>query len=134
MAVTSVGDLFMGGYRSDSALVMRVDPLGHPVWSRTFRSTNAQREIVNQLTITPDGYLIGSGDSYGGSPAMYRSVLYFKFDLDGNAQWIRSSDDPRPAFSFALLPRTTEEYVLVDEVYDLTSPTFADPLSHGVNA
>lgn len=134
MAVTSVGDLFIGGYRGDSALIMRVDPLGHPVWSRTFRSTNAQREIVNQLTITPDGYLIGSGDSYGGSPAMYRSVLYFKFDLDGNAQWIRSSADPRPAFSFALLPRTTEEYVLVDEVYDLTSPTFADPLSHGVNA
>jgi len=134
MVVSPGGEHFVGGYRDDSALVMRIDPNGGVVWAKTFRSGSPYRDLVNQLSITPDGYLIGTADSYGGSPITYRSIICFKFDTEGNPQWIRYSSGSQPFFSLATLPRSTSEYVLVDAPFDQSNDPFTDPMSHGISA
>lgn len=134
MVVSPGGEHFVGGYRDDSALVMRIDPNGGVVWVKTFRSGSPYRDLVNQLSITPDGYLIGTADSYGGSPITYRSIICFKFDTEGNPQWIRYSSSSQPFFSLATLPRSTSEYVLVDAPFDQSNDPFTDPMSHGISA
>lgn len=128
------GGFFIGGYRGDSALIMKVDPLGSVLWARTFRSGSVYSDGIWQLAISPDGHLIGCGASLGGTPYISRDLFYFKFDLDGNPIWIRVSADDRPLRSFALLPKSATEYVLVNVIYDMGSATFPDPITHGVSA
>jgi gliding motility-associated-like protein len=128
------GGSFVGGYKADSALIMKVDPLGTVLWARTFKTNTLYSDVVLQLAITPDHQLIGCGNGYGGSPAITRATFFFKLDLNGNLAWIQTSSDVRPILAYSLLPRSSTEYVLVDEVYDMASPTFADPLSQGVSA
>lgn len=128
------GGFFIGGYRGDSALILKVDPLGSVLWARTFKSGSVYSDGIWQLAISPDGHLIGCGASLGGTPYIARDIFYFKFDLDGNPIWIRVSADDRPLRSFALLPKSASEYVLVNVIYDMGSATFPDPITHGVSA
>lgn len=128
------GNFFLGGYRGDSALVMKVDPSGEPVWAKTFKTTATYKDIVFQLAISPDGFLLGCGGTMTTASNPYRGLFYFKFDAAGNVIWIKHSSDTRSLFCRSILPVSSEEYVLINEIYDLNSSTFSDPIQQGVSA
>ena len=86
------------------------------------------------MAITADNQLIGAGNGEGGAPFITRRIFYFKFDLNGNALWIRSSNDTRPIYTRALLPTSQSEYFLVNDIFDNNSSTKADPINQGVAA
>jgi gliding motility-associated-like protein len=120
------GYFFVGGYRADSALVMKVDGLGQVLWSKCFKPEPLYTDLVQQLAITADGYLIGAGNGVGGSPAITRRCFYFKCDLNGNFQWIRTSNDVRTVYTRGMLPTSNGEYTLVNDIYDTNAPTHPD--------
>src|SRR5262245_56461629 len=90
------GGFYVGGYRGDSALVMKVDPVGEVQWARTLKTAASYAHVVNQLVLAPDGDLLGCGNGVDGSPAVNRSFFYFKLHPDGTVVWMRASDEQRP--------------------------------------
>lgn len=126
------GNIFIGGYKDDSAMVTKMDLNGNILWVRAFKPVPAGDCMVHQLNITPDGYLIGVGNCLA-SNAM-RDVFHFKFDINGNLIWINRINDLRPIFGEAIQAKSTTEYLIVADVYDLASPTAADVIIFRVDA
>lgn len=126
------GNYFIGGYRADSALIMKVDASGGILWAKCFRSQTIHPEVISELAITQDGYLIGVSNSFQSSGNPYR-FSYFKFDLSGNAIWIKSSTGPGEAFCHGIVARSSQEYVLISSIYETSGPLYNDPIQQGVS-
>ena len=78
------GDLYIGGFRGDSALVMLVDANGAPIWERTFMiTTRFDSEQILDILIDSDGNLVMCGTGGGGANAQG-----FAFKFDPNLQTI----------------------------------------------
>jgi gliding motility-associated-like protein len=127
------GNYFVGGYRGDSALVMKVDPSGNIIWARTYQTQNNHVEVVSELSITPDNFLIGCSNSLQSNMGTYH-YSYFKCDLNGNMQWIIGTNDTRPNFCHGILPKSASEYVLITGIYDMSGPPYPDPMQQGISA
>ncbi len=134
IAASPDGNFYLGGYRGDSALVMKVASSGDVIWARTFKASATYKDIVFQLSISPDGYLLGCGGTTTAAANPYRGLFYFKFDAAGNTLWIKHSTDDRPLYCKGILPVSSQQYVLINEIYDLSSATFSDPIQQGVSA
>lgn len=126
------GNMFVGGYKDDSAMVMKMDLSGNIIWIRTMKPAAGGNNHVQQLEISPDGYLVGIGNSLVGG--LWGDVFFFKFDMSGNLQWLNRVNDTRRIFGESIIPRTATEYMVIADVYDLSSPTSADPILIRVNA
>lgn len=127
------GNMLVGGYRADSALVMKLDPVGNILWSRTFKPESAYANVVYHLEITPDGYLIGNGNAIGGSPAIPRVSFYFKMDLFGDLIWTSRSIDTDPVWTSRTLARNSAEYINLTQIY-LFSGTHSDVMTSRTDA
>ena len=129
------GNYFVGGYRGDSALLMKIDPAGNEIWSRSFKPHAASGYLnsIMDLTISPDGYLVGCGNAYGGSPFTCRVGFIFKFDLNGNQLWKTVSTDPKAMRFIRLLPNSLNQYLLIINYWTGVYP-YGDVLSATVDA
>lgn len=129
------GNFFVGGYRGDSALVMKVDPAGNTLWSKTFKphAVSGYINSIVDLVITPDGYLVGCGNAFGGSPATIRVGFMFKFDLNGNLIWKRVSTDIKAMRFIRLLPNQLNQYTLIINYWLGTYP-YGDVFNAQVDA
>jgi len=78
------GTTFSFGKGGGDAWLIRTDPDGKALWSRTFGYSSY--EIAHAVEETPDGGFILSGqiDSYGAFPG---NAFLLKTDEDGNEQW-----------------------------------------------
>ncbi len=74
------GDFFIGGNRADSALIMKVTPLGQVIWARTFKLTNLDEEIYD-LIVDSDGNLVATGFGLNGSDY---DCFAFKYDYQND--------------------------------------------------
>lgn len=131
---SSDGNMFVGGFKDDSALVMKVDMLGNILWSRAFKPAAGYPTVVHQLGISPDGFLVGIGNDYDASVFRYRDGYFFKMDLAGNLIWLNRVSESREVHFESMHLFSTTQYRLFMTVYDVASPTFADPSSLLVDA
>jgi len=125
---SSDGNIIVGGYKADSALVMKLDPLGNIIWSKRFKPS-PNDNIVSYLQITPDNYIIGTGS---GMPT--RDGFYFKMDLNGNLIWMRKVNDSRIVYCRTITPLSTSQYIVLGDIYDVSSATWADVVSARIDA
>ena len=122
---SSDGNVLMGGYRADSALVLKIDPLGNVLWTRTFKPATNYPNVVYHMAITPDGFVIGNGNAIGGSPVVPRQSFFFKMDLSGNLIWTSLSDGADLLWTSRCLAKNASEYLNLSQIYQ-TSGTYND--------
>jgi gliding motility-associated-like protein len=103
------GNMLVGGYKGDSAMVMKVTPNGNILWTRTFAPSSALQNKIWHLNITPDGYLIGTG-GFLISTATPGSGFYFKMDINGNLIWINREAHSVEVFFTKIIPVSALEY------------------------
>ncbi|MBL4703069.1 MAG: hypothetical protein JKY54_01010, partial [Flavobacteriales bacterium] len=81
------GDYFIGGYKDDSALVVRTTGSGDVVWSRTI-DAGPDPDYILCIQITSDNYvLLGGNARTSSSHNDYGFIV--KMDLLGNIVWSR---------------------------------------------
>ncbi len=131
---SSDGNMFVGGYKDDSALVLKVDMSGNILWSRVFKPAAGFSSVIHQLEISPDGFLVGIGNEFDPSVLRYRDGYFFKMDLAGNLIWINRVSDSREIHFESMHTFSSTQYLFYLTVYDLASPTWADPASIVVDA
>lgn len=115
------GNLFVGGYVRDSAMVMKIDAAGNVLWTRTFKPSTFPEDAVFHIEITPDNFLIGNGNGIGGSPVTSRQGFIFKMDLNGNLQWIRCEAIASDMPFVRLVAKSSQEYNLVLAKYEVAN-------------
>ena len=82
------GNLFVGGGKDDSALVMKIDPLGEVLWTVSFKAASATTPLyVTSMEITPDNFLIGTGVGLIPSNLYPADGFYFKMSLNGDMEY-----------------------------------------------
>ena len=131
--LSPTGNQLIGGYRADSAMVMEMDPFGGVAWTYTFKPCTLPC-VVMDLTITPDGFIIGCGAGRGGVPPTNQEIFYFKMDLLGGMIWTWSSNDPRPVYALRIEAPSAAEYILFSDIYDVGAPTYADMIRQRIDA
>lgn len=130
---TPDGNYVIGGAKSDSALIVKVDPTGQVIWSRCFNPIPGIENVIHHISVTPDGYLIGVGNAT--IPGQLRGKTFlFKFDLAGNMIWQNRSVDSRDQWSHRILPMGTNQYMLFSGIWDLGRSTWADVYTAQVDA
>ena len=127
------GNVLMGGFRADSALVLEMDAAGGVWWTATFKPTGLP-SVVTDLKITPDGFIIGCGNGLSGVGVAWQSIFYFKMDLFGNLLWTMISVDPRPVYALRIEALSASEYLLFSDIYDIGAPTSADMIRQRIDA
>jgi gliding motility-associated-like protein len=117
------GSYYVGGLKSDSALVMYMSSTDAIIWAKTFKFT-AYACYVNYLTMTSDGYLLGAGTSYSG----VNYGCYFKMNaLTGGLIW-HNSFNGNNLYVTRIIEKSVTEYICIGGEY----PTV--PASVGVDA
>lgn len=81
---TLSGDLIIGGYKEDSALVVRTTPSGEVVWSKSF-NVGPDADYINDIIISADNHIVLIGDGRNGTINPYGFCS--KLDLSGNIVW-----------------------------------------------
>ena len=119
------GAIFLGGGVADSALVQRIDMDGQVLWSRTFKVPGQEPNMVFQFADAPDGTIIGCGNGVNSS-LQPREASHFKFDQEGNFQWIRYWNEPE-AYNRAIFSTSNNELMLLSCYYETgTGTTWTD--------
>ncbi len=126
------GNILVGGYKADSALVMKLDPLGNILWSICFKPS-PNDNLISGINITPDNFIVGTGNGLPSGQGI-RDGFYFKMDLSGNLLWVRKINDTRPVYCKTILPTSTTQYILYADIYDVSSSTWADVFSARIDA
>lgn len=121
---TNDGNYLVGGYKEDSALVIKISPLGKIIWSTTFKASTGSN--VYYLSFTVDGSIIGCGNAT--NLALKKTGFYFKLNSQGNLLWLRVLNDTRNIYCQRIESKLTNEYLLFCTVTDLGSPTSTDPI------
>ena len=82
------GDVIIGGFSNDSALVTRVNSTGNVLWAKTYKfGVNLDR--ITEIKLTSTGHIIGSG--IGVDPSNFSNYysFAFKLDINGTPLWMR---------------------------------------------
>ena len=120
---TPAGAIFLGGSVADSALVQRIDADGNVLWSRAFKPPGQYPKMVYHMADAPDGTIIGCGNGLTPIAGVYEG-FHFKFDIDGNFQWIRTWTDGL-AYNREVAPYNATEMIMFS-VYYPNGGSFAD--------
>lgn len=132
MCTGAPGELFLGGAASDSAMVCRLDDAGNVLWTRTFKPPGTLPVMVFHLAVTSDGALIGCGNGLTAGQEPLEG-FYFKISVDGDLVWLRNWSSPT-IYNRRIVERSTSEYLLFCDNYDLTAPSSADLFQARVDA
>jgi gliding motility-associated-like protein len=128
------GNLIVGGSRANEAIVMMFTPLGQVEWAYHFPAPSAARQKIGSLAMTPDGFLIGTGNSDPDPNNGHRhNGFIFKMDLMGNLLWARQETHAAPVYFDKIVPISASEY-LVSCVYEYLNTTWIDVLLAKVDA
>ncbi|HRH63449.1 MAG TPA: hypothetical protein PLI68_08995, partial [Bacteroidia bacterium] len=127
---TNDGNYLVGGYKEDSALIIKINPQGSIIWSTTFKPSTGSN--VYYLSYTPDGNIIGCGNATNSSAK--KTGFYFKLDLNGNLQWLKVLNDTRNIYCQRIESKVNTEYLLFCNVTDLGSASSTDPILLRVNS
>lgn len=87
--VVTVGpsnEIYVGGQKNDSCLIVKLDIHGSIEWTRSFKLSNGTN-MLNSLQVTSDGFLIGTAYTISSGSNPWGAMGYFKYDLNGNLIW-----------------------------------------------
>lgn len=124
-------DLVIGGYRGDSAMVMKLDQFGTTIWTSTFRTNSANPARIMNIEIDPDNNIIGIGNSQGN---LLDDMFYFKMDPQGNLLWLQQEIDPIQMIGYRIHPVSASSYTIGFSTYDMNSANFADVSMASIDA
>ncbi|MBK9478443.1 MAG: gliding motility-associated C-terminal domain-containing protein [Bacteroidetes bacterium] len=127
---TNDGNYLVGGYKEDSALIIKISPQGSIIWSTTFMPSAGSN--VYYLSYTADGNIIGCGIATNSSAK--KTGFYFKLDLNGNLQWLKVLNDTRNIFCQRIESKVSSEYLLFCNISTLVGPTLTDPILLRINS
>ncbi|MCP4443028.1 MAG: hypothetical protein GY810_29330, partial [Aureispira sp.] len=74
---TTDGNFWTGGYKGDTALLVKTNPNGYVLWEGSFKFTT-RADIILSLHVDSEGYIIGAGMGDAGTTG--RTAFAFKFD------------------------------------------------------
>jgi hypothetical protein len=120
------GEIYIGGSIGDSAMVMRVDANGDPLWCVAFKPSASYPCITNFITTTANGDIVGCGNGRATLPAYFWDGFHFRIDPAGNMVWCQMWNDPRPVYTMRIVPLPQAQWLITGGVYDMTASTFAD--------
>ncbi|HYV91973.1 MAG TPA: gliding motility-associated C-terminal domain-containing protein [Chitinophagales bacterium] len=128
------GNYFVGGKKSDSAMVMKIDPDGNTIWTVSFNPTNSGNNFyVISMEITPDNFLIGTGESLVPGLLYPDEAFYFKMDLNGNVQYCKEITGVGHDFTtHKMLPLSSSSYIIV-AAHEPFSGNYSDPMIIKIN-
>jgi|GEM_PF-1676317 len=95
IAALDDGNMVLGGYRGDRALLIFVNADGDRLFERTFKATTPNRsDIISDIKVDSDGILYGTGTGRGLFPMQ---GFAFRYDYQNdNLIWVRQFVDPSP--------------------------------------
>lgn len=120
------GDLLIGGYKDDSAMVMKVSQLGEVKWATTLSQSTGNVPRVYSLAITSDNYIIGCGYNGVGSSTLFGGGFYFKMDMSGNLVWAKRESHPTDVYHQEIIHNTAIGQYQMASVLHYMSETWAD--------
>ncbi len=123
------GNLFVGGSKGDSAMVMKITPMGLPIWTIAFKPTTSTHKFyVTSFQITPDNFLIGVGVSTEPATILPGEAFYFKMDLAGNVIYCKVISGVAHRFTIRrMLVLSTTSYIIIG-AHEPVSGAYADPM------
>ncbi len=87
------GNFYLGGSRQDSAMIIKMDPSGALLWERTFQFVSNDINVIRDLKLDSDNYLIGTG--YGDGGGNNRDGFVFRYNPVANVfDWVQNHDHP----------------------------------------
>jgi gliding motility-associated-like protein len=127
------GNFFIGGYKDDSAMIVKLDPLGNILWTKCVKPT-VGNNIIHDISISPDGFLIGVGNGFNSLTSVPRDGFVFKMDLAGTSLWLSIVNDNRDIFFDNIIPVSSTNYIIYGSVYETSSFSWPDVISVNVDA
>lgn len=122
------GDYFIGGYRSDSALVIRTDAAGNVIWAKAI-DFGPDPDYIIDLHITSDNNLAGTSKAY---PNANLANAVFKMDLNGNLLWTQVISHPNGYSNSGIQEVANGNYRVAG--YTFKSNNFQQPLVCELNS
>lgn len=121
------GDLYVGGHKEDSAMVMRLNANGNVLWSRAFKPSPDFPCFAMYMTLAPNGDLVGTGNGVGPGPAYFWHGFHFRMDPNGNMLWCKMWDHGgTAAYTARIIPTSQAQWLVAGGIYYTGGPTFAD--------
>ncbi|MDO8366205.1 MAG: choice-of-anchor L domain-containing protein [Saprospiraceae bacterium] len=83
------GNLYVTGSKHDSALIVKMDPAGIVIWTRTFDVKPNRHDRISEMIIDTDGMIVGCGQS--GENESDVTGFVFRYNPNTNTmQWINT--------------------------------------------
>ncbi len=107
------GEFFIGGSRQDSAMIMRVNADGNPIWTRTFKFTNNE-EAIYDMILDADNRIVAVG--YG-NPSMNTECFAFKYNhIIDDVEWGRAMPTNGQSRFWGVVEKgPTDDYIVVGQ-------------------
>jgi len=88
------GNFYIAGSREDSVMIVKMNPAGALLWERTFLFASNGINLITDLKLDSDNYLIACG--YGpGSGSSDRAAFVFRYNPVSNIfDWVYNVDEP----------------------------------------
>ena len=88
------GNFYIAGSRADSALIVKMNPAGGLLWERTFLFVDNAINLITDMKLDSDNYLIGCG--YGnGATGNNRDGFVFRYNPVSNTfDWVQNHVHP----------------------------------------
>jgi gliding motility-associated-like protein len=131
MATLSDGNLVVAGHKGDSAFVMKINPTGDVLWTRTFKPQAGAQNIIQGIAVTPDNFIIGTGNTNSG---VNFYSFYFKIDLNGTIQWMKQFAQTQTIYFRRMWAKSSSEYILHGAYFDNNSNPYGDEMWKRIDA
>ncbi|HYG49467.1 MAG TPA: gliding motility-associated C-terminal domain-containing protein, partial [Flavobacteriales bacterium] len=111
-------DILVGGTKNDSAFVVRLSPVGEPLWTKTLALVSPGVTVyVNSLTATQDGYIIGTAFGIASGACI---GYYFKLDGTGTPVFVKTNNSNY--YFQRIHEKNATQYAVFGAKYLLSSP------------
>ncbi|MEO1259171.1 MAG: M43 family zinc metalloprotease [Bacteroidota bacterium] len=106
------GHLFVAGSSGTRSLITKIDVAGNYIWQRSFQFS-LLRDIITEIFVDADGYLVGCGFGDDGSSNFMSSTAFvFKYDpVNDEVVWLRRFS-PRSLAIGVLDPEPNGDYLV----------------------
>ena len=100
----------IGGAISGNACLIKTDPVGYPMWIKTYTGEDTASFVRDLIKIDNEGYIL-AGNINEGYPNR-ENILLVKTDTNGNLLWLRSIGSVGDEYSFSITLSPNQGYLL----------------------
>ncbi|MFT6020285.1 MAG: gliding motility-associated-like protein [Flavobacteriales bacterium] len=112
------GNFYVKGTQNDKVLLIKMEPDGNILWSKTMKFTNESVERLYDLTVDSEGFLVGCGTA--GNTVINFKTFIFKYDANNdNLIWSKLLESGLITTSI-IETSPTDDYLLSGQI--ISSP------------